>query len=170
MILYHGTKRIVDRFSPETVGVGYEANSALGLWLTRCPHLAASYADGGTILVVEVDAPRLAVARDLATTIWGGPDLHPSDREIGWPRFVAARLALMAEGLDGIWCEMPGTDLEGAVCLFRPETARIVSRIPLDHHPDLSILEDPEDDAAILFDRALEDRLAVAAEAEAPEP
>lgn len=38
--------------------------------------------------------------------------------------------------INGIWCELPGTDLEGSVCISNPQILRIVASVPA-NEPDL---------------------------------
>ena len=162
MILYHGTQAVFDAFDPALIGEGAEANSALGLWATLNPHSAFEYGGGRRILVLEIAAPRLAAVCCYDSAIWGGPDFAPADREIAWPRFVAARTALSRAGYDGVWCECPDTDLGQAVCLFDPGRVRILRAI--DHPEDRDLFEleadaEAADDSEVDFTRSLEDAL-----------
>lgn len=170
MILFHGTGPDRVGFDELLSGEGAEANAALGVWLSASPHAASLYARG-RILVCEILAPRLAVARDRETAIWGGPDLMPTDREIGWPRFDAARRSLAAAGFDGVWCEMPGTDLEGAACIFDHRALRVL-RVAEPDGDALDALEAEfggRDDSSIDLAVSLEDALSAAA-GDAPSP
>lgn len=124
--LFHASTTGFRRFDPERIGTGAEANSALGVWLSVDPQVAWDHARGHNLMVVETGPLRLATASDRRTIIWGGPDLHETDREIGWPAFDRLRRVLLEDGYDGVWCEMPGTDLEGAVCILDPSRLRIV--------------------------------------------
>ncbi len=157
--LFHGAYRHFDAFSADTIGMGAEGNSALGIWLSEEPHVAAGYGGGQHLMVVEAAPLCLAVARDWRATICGGPDLFPTDREIAIELFREARLRLMDEGFDGVWCEMPGTDLAGAVCVFGPEKLRIVEVLRRPEENDLDLLTGCLTEAEIDFSRALEDVL-----------
>lgn len=143
--LFHASKTGFRRFDPDRIGSGAEANSALGVWLSVEPQVAWDYARGGALMVVETGSLRLATASDRKAMIWGGPDLFETDREIGWVAFDSLRRALLADGYDGVWCEMPGTDLEGAVCILDPSRLEIVE-----------VLERPAEDLVDRLEGALE--------------
>lgn len=157
--LYHGTRKLFDSFNSELIGEGWEPNSALGVWLSTSPLIAWEYAYGENLIVAETGELRLLVARNLQTTVWGGEDLHPQDREIAWPLFDAARQSLAALGYDGIYCEMPGTSLEGAVCVFDPSRLRIINTIQKPEANMVEALAECDDGLLIDFDYALEDEL-----------
>ena len=162
MIVYHGTRTIPDRFDLSLIGRGAEPNSALGVWATRDPHLAYDYAGGRHIAVLSTATPKLASAHDYQTLIWGGPEYGPAQRRCAFEMFKKARLSLMAQGYDGIWCECPGLDLDSAVCLFRPETIDIQRVIRHAEDADIDPLEDPLDDSFVDFQKRLEDELELA--------
>lgn len=129
--LFHGTSAQLSRLSEERIGLGHSPNSALGVWLTADPLMAATYAgDFGVVLIAATTPLTLAVAHDWTQAVWGGPDLHLEDREVARARFAVARTRLRGQGFDGIWCNMPGTDLESAICLVDPARIRIVGSIP----------------------------------------
>lgn len=129
--LYHGTSRPIPRFEGDRIGQGFEPNSALGVWLTADPMMTATYAgDFGVVLIATPPPLTLAVAHDWGQAIWGGPDLHLEDREVARARFAMARERLRDQGFDGIWCNMPGTDLESAICLVDPACIRVAGAIP----------------------------------------
>jgi hypothetical protein len=162
MILYHGTQVVIDRFDPALIGRGAEPNSALGVWATLDPHQAHDYAGGKHLLVLSVKAPKLASVSDYQAAIWGGPDYGPSERVIARQMFEAARLSLMAQGYDGVWCECPGTDLNAAVCLFSAQSVKIQQVIRYAEDRDLDDLEDPQDDSIVDINKRLEDELSLA--------
>lgn len=162
MILYHGTRARFARFTAQSHGRGAEANSVLGIWATRCPHAASAYGGDRRLLVLDVPVPRLAIVCCYDTALRGGPDLSPADREIGIARLKSARAALRARGIGGVWCELPGTDLAGAVCLLEPAAIAIRETIEHPECRDLEALEDPADDSAVDFSLRLEDLLATA--------
>lgn len=164
MRLYHGTRKEFDAFDPYMIGMGAEPNSALGVWLTQDPHIAAGYGGETRLVIAEVDAPRLAVGVDYQTAIWGGPDLHPTDREISWPRFEKARRDLMEAGFDGVMFDCPGTDLEGAVCIFDASKIRITEVLEYPEEADLCPLENPPDDSVPDWSVRLEEALGVSPE------
>lgn len=163
MILFHGTRKEFAGFSDESVGNGAEANSALGVWLARSPHVAASYGDMRRVFVVEVEAPSLVPVSDRYVAIWGGQDLFPTDREIGWVRFDEARKDLLSRGYDGVWCEMPGEeDMEGAVCIFDPGNIRVIEVVDMPEVADLDEMEAHycgQDDSQVDWSESLEDVL-----------
>lgn len=131
--LFHGSPKPVSAFTDCGRGQGFEANSVLGLWLTSRPKKAALYAgQGGVILTVEVPVMRLARVDDWTTAVWGDPTFNQDWRQEAYAMFEAARLDLMAKGFDGVHCEMDSeSDLSGAVCVFRPETAVIREATPV---------------------------------------
>lgn len=159
MILYHGTRAAFVHFTPASIGRGGEANAALGIWATRCPHTATLYGGDARLMILSVAAPRLAFAACRQSAIWGGPDLEARDREIALPRFAAARTTLMAQGLDGVWCEMPGTDLAESVCLFDPDAISTLDILERPTPEVLDRLETPDDDSVVDFGVRLEEAL-----------
>lgn len=123
--LFHGSRTLITSFSSDRVGQGYEANSALGLWLTSVPKRALDYAQGGYVLSVEIPPMRLAMADQWTTTVWGDLQFNQDDFQDAWGMFSVARAHLMAEGYGGVFCDIPNTDLEGAVCVFDPDDVSI---------------------------------------------
>jgi hypothetical protein len=171
VILWHASRRPVRKFVASGIGLGWEPNSALGVWLSRDPEIAASYLreEDGWLHRVEVpDGLRLAAAHDRHAAIWGGPDLTSMDREIAYPMFEAARRDLSGLGFDGVWCEMPGTDLDASVCLFDVRRIRISERIRVTSRDVLPEVEG-DDTSDVHFGVNLEDALGRAGAA-LPEP
>lgn len=160
MILYHGTRNAaLDAFTEDGVGRGAEPNSELGVWLTRDPHAAAAYCGDRRVLIVEIDAPRLAVARDKHVAIWGDPEVSSGNwrfRAVQGSLFAAARERLRAEGFDGVWCEMSEEDMAGAVCVFDPSRLRVVGALDYPENRDLDEMADPADDSEVDFGADLE--------------
>lgn len=136
--LFHGSKQPPTSFSEDGRGQGMEANSALGVWLTRDPENAARYAGPeGWVLTVEIPDMRLAFADNWTVTVWGDPSFNEDWREEAWGMFDKSRSELMNRGYGGLWCHMPGTDLAGAVCVFAPNDCKIVGKTPSAAHADL---------------------------------
>lgn len=159
MRLYHGTRKDFDAFDPYMIGMGAEPNSALGVWLTQDPHIAAAYCGERRVVIAEIDAPKLAVGTDYRTAIWGATDLNPTDREVAWPLFEKARRELMEAGFDGVMFDCPGTDLEGAVCIFDAAKLRITGAMDYPEEHDLLPLENPPDDSVPDWSVRLEEAL-----------
>lgn len=128
-VLFHGTGNEKLRgFSAENRGEGYEANSNLGLWLTQSYEHASSYSfPTGRVLLVATPPLRLLVTDDYSTILWGDRSFDQDYRQEAWEMFDMARTELMNRGYDGVLCETPGTNLEEAVCVFRPETCVILA-------------------------------------------
>lgn len=158
--LFHGAREAFTAFDPKMIGIGAEPNSVLGVWLSTDPHVAFSYALGGYLKEVGTGPLRLAVARDHYSAIWGAPDLMPCDGEMAYPLFLHARGELSRAGYDGIWFEMPGTDLEGAVCIFDPAILRIARVLHAPLVDELDGLTGALDAVDIDFSCALEDLIA----------
>lgn len=156
--LFHASPNPIDRFCDSLQGQGWEANSTLGTWFSTCPHVAADHAPQGHLHILTTDTLRLAALRCHRSAIWGGPHLLSTDQEIARPRFHALRNHLLSKGFDGVWCEMPGTDLEGAVCLFSVARLRLVERHPLPNARLCESFEEVDQNLTVCFQEDLESR------------
>ena len=159
MRLYHGSRDAFDAFDPQMVGTGAEPNSALGVWLSRDPRSAYGYGGNRHLAIAEIAAPRLAVCSDEYVAIWGARDLSPLDGEIAWPLFDEARKILMAEGYQGVLFDCVDTEMEGAVCIFEPETVSIVETLTFLEDHEFDPMENPHDDSVVDHHQSLEEVL-----------
>ena len=136
VVLYHGTARHFAGFTEASIGLGTEANSALGIHFTEDPAVAADYArsagaDAGAVfpyvLVVMV-----TVAKALVVTgrddFFGHADMTPVAGKDG---FASVRARLLADGFDAVVADDLGEGISGTWIILRPERIAIAGRMSL---------------------------------------
>lgn len=140
--LFHGTAQDFTAFDDRFTLRGADPNSGLGIHLTEHPSVAADYAslamkDVGAkeprVLVVEVDASRMALVSDVEEFLGYEPGFFDPDTNVSREDFVAARHTLQTEGFDGVTvdqCSMD--DITGTWVFFDPSRLKIVGSMSLD--------------------------------------
>lgn len=139
--LYHGTAHRFDAFRL-TCDTRGEPNSALGVHLTECPHLAAQYAeiagrDLGSgepvVLLVDAEVGKVGLLTCQASFFGGDLSTSPSKRT-GVGSFARERERLMTKGFSAIALDVAHDDLDGAWVLLDPRDAVIAGRIAASSH------------------------------------
>ena len=160
--LFHGTRQENITFEDTLIGRGAEPNSALGIWFTTEPELAFDYSGKRHLIEIVTSHLNLVALENREMAIWGTCDTLPKRTDAMRQKFVTMRLDLMKKGFHGVWCEMPGTDLEGAVCLFssRHFTISRFFRFPEEH--EVEVLTGRCDDVSVDFSLDCETRFLAA--------
>lgn len=136
--LFHGSRKDFTAFDPYQIGMGAEPNSALGVWLSVDASMASDYEGGRFLMVVETGPLKLAHVADTEMAIWGPGRRGGRPGPAQWELFAEARKTLTSEGYDGVWCEMPGFELSGCLCVFDPSILTITEVIPYPEDRDLA--------------------------------
>jgi hypothetical protein len=145
-MLYHGTATMFSTFSEASIGIGPDANSALGVHFSECPiHAASTIVDrlvraipGSFVLIARVWIDRALISQSGHEFLIGPPGTDPmTPVAIRRGHFAAARRRLLADGFDAVCTEGCYDGDAGSWCILSPRKIAIVGRIPADNVLDV---------------------------------
>jgi hypothetical protein len=145
-MLYHGTATMFSTFSEASIGIGSDANSALGVHFSECPiHAASTIVDrlghaipGSFVLIARVWIDRALISQSGDEFLIGPSWTDPTTPvEVRRRQFAAARQRLLADGFDAVCTDGCYDGDAGSWCILNPRRIAIIGRIPADNVLDV---------------------------------